>query len=242
MDPLESHLNSQLNQSNQLFWYRVRWNAIRSYLPADAPFELVDVGAGAGFLGDFLRSDRPLGKYRFVEPIASLRNHLVQKHGETADASGRTDYREAGYVTLLDVLEHQEDDHQFLKDLLSKMAPGTKLLLTVPAHAHLWSSWDESLGHFRRYDKSMLAACLEGLPLKVDELSYLFPEMVPLGLYRARRHPSGSGEDLTNQAELPNLPRSVNLALYRLGAASLALRKFWWTGSSLFLVATRTTA
>ena len=240
MDGLEHHLQGQLDRSNRLFWYRLRWNAIRGYLPTHTPFVLVDIGAGAGFLGDLLHSDRPLGTYTFVEPIQSIRSHLAGQYGETADASGWADYRSADCITLLDVLEHQQDDRSFLQDTVTKMAPGARLILTVPARQYLWSSWDESLGHFRRYDKRMLMACVDGLSLHVDELSYLFPELVPFGLYRAHRHPAGTGQSHENEAELPSLPTLVNSALYGLGSASLALRRYWWTGSSLLLVGTRT--
>ena len=61
-----------------------------------------------------------------------------------------------GFVTLLDVLEHQEDDAQFIGGLVAKMEPGSVLLLTVPALPKLWSPWDEALGHYRRYTRSSL--------------------------------------------------------------------------------------
>ena len=95
----------------------------------------------------------------------------------------------------------------FLQDTVTKMAPGARLILTVPARQYLWSSWDESLGHFRRYDKRMLMACVDGLSLHVDELSYLFPELVPFGLYRAHRHPAGTGQSRRTRRSCRACPR-----------------------------------
>jgi hypothetical protein len=239
MDALEFHLQDQLAHSQRLFWHRLRWKAIRSYLPAGRSFELIDIGAGAGFLGAFLRRDRPMALYKFVEPLSSLRDHLATEYGEAADALTQSDYAEADFVALLDVLEHQEDDHGFLEELSWKMAPGSQLILTVPAQERLWSAWDESLGHFRRYNKSLLAECMKGLPLRIVEMNYMFPELVPLGYYRAHRNPPGSGSGLAGKAEFPKLPSVINDLLYGLGVASLALRTHWHTGSSLFVVATR---
>ncbi|MGH9081590.1 MAG: hypothetical protein ACRDYE_16200, partial [Acidimicrobiales bacterium] len=142
------------------------------------------------------------------------------------------------FVTLLDVLEHQEDDRAFMQRLTARTVPGTVVILTVPALPRLWSSWDEALGHFRRYEKSTLLDRIDGLPLRVDEVSYLFPEMVPLGAVRARRRvpdPSTLGDE----AEFPDLPGVVNDVLYGLGTVSLNLRTHWKTGTSLFLSATR---
>lgn len=221
---------------------------MRSYLPRDAAFELIDVGAGAGLLATFMERDRPLGAYRFVEPITSLRQFLRDRHGERSDAGSDPDFLSAHFVALLDVLEHQRDDRAFLADLVGKMSPGATLLLTVPARPDLWSQWDVALGHHRRYERATLLACVAGLPLAVHETSYLFPEMLPLGLARARRrsvgpapgsHPGGTTPDPgDDDAEFPHLPGPVNDLLTFAGSASIALRRRWPTGTSLFLAAT----
>ncbi len=238
-EALETHLLHQIEHSRRFFWHRLRWRAVRGYLP-DEPFELVDVGAGAGLLGTFMARDRPHGTYRFVEPIDSLRQFLRVRYGEDADAGDETEYGQARFVTLLDVLEHQRDDREFMAELVAKMAPGSMLLVTVPAFQHLWSQWDVALGHFRRYDKASLLSSLEGLPLEVGETSFLFPEMVPLALLRRRKSgvlaTSGSG----GEAEFPDIPGLANDVLYVLGSASLALRRRWRTGTSLFMTATIT--
>ena len=166
-EALEVHLRRQIEHSRRFFWHRLRWRAVSGFLPNLAPFELVDVGAGAGLLGDYLHRDRPQATYRFVEPIDSLRQLLRERHGEDADLGDQKGYGSAAFVTLLDVLEHQQDDKAFLTELVKKMAPGTTLLLTVPALQSLWSPWDQALGHFRRYDTGSLLACTSDLPLTV---------------------------------------------------------------------------
>ena len=237
-EALEAHLRRQIDHSSQFFWHRLRWRVARSYLPEDRPFELVDVGAGAGLLGAFLRRDCPHATYRFVEPIDSLRQYLRGRYGAAADAGDDATYASAEFVTLLDVLEHQEDDRAFLSSLVGKMAPGSTLLLTVPALPKLWSQWDVALGHFRRYDKAALIACAEGLPLTVHETSFLFPEMVPLGKLRTRRKSTPIPDVTGDDAEFPDLPRFANDVLYAAGTVSASLRRRWRTGTSIFMAAT----
>lgn len=237
-EALEAHLRRQIEHSQRFFWHRLRWRAVRGYLPDHASFELVDVGAGAGLLGTFLHRDRPRATYRFVEPIDSLRQLLRARHGATADAGDDSGYPTARFITLLDVLEHQPDDRGFLSGLVAKMPPGSMLLLTVPALPSLWSQWDVALGHVRRYDKSTLLACAAGLPLAVHETSFLFPEMVPLAMLRRRRKAAHLPEVAADDAEFPDLPRLANDVLYGAGLASLSLRRRWRTGTSIFLAAT----
>lgn len=243
---LEVHLLRQLDVAHRFFWHRARWHAVSTHLPSGRPFELVDVGAGSGVLATFLSRERPLARYRFVEPIESLRSFLREVHGAESDAGDHRDYRSADFVVALDVLEHQPDDRCFLTQLVDKMRPGATLLLTVPSGQRLWSQWDVSLGHYRRYDRPSLLQCTEGLPLDVRELTYLFPELVPLAALRAHRQGSDRGAGTSGMADesvaLPDLPRTVNGVLSCITSCSTALRRWWPTGTSLFLVATRSTS
>lgn len=198
---------------------------------------VVDVGAGAGFLGDFLAEQRPDLEYGFIEPLESLEAQLTERFGAEANRRDR-DFAGFSHVVLLDVLEHQGDDRAFLAELAEKMDPGATLLLTVPAMPTLWSRWDLRLGHFRRYTRAMLSAAVEPLPFELRERSYLFPELVPLGWWRRlgdRRDEGGAEGD----ASFPQLSRPVNQALYRGAKATTAARRIWPAGTSLFAVLRR---
>lgn len=241
MSSLEAHLRRQIEHSRYFFWHRLRWLAVASHLPAGRPFRLLDIGAGAGLLGVFLRRDFPQATYMFVEPIDSLQRYLESSYGVTANAAGRSSFDGVEYVALLDVLEHQEDDRRFLVDLLERMATGTILIVTVPALMSLWSGWDVALGHHRRYDRASLRRAIDGLPVQEMEMSYLFPEMIPLGLLRKRlKSASPNGRPAAESAAFPDLPRVVNDGLYALGRCSLALRRYIPTGSSMLAVLRKT--
>src|SRR3989344_9458524 len=60
-------------------------------------------------------------------------------------------------VVGLDVLEHISDDKNALAEWQRVLKEGGYLLLTVPAYQWLWSKHDESLHHYRRYNKQQIA-------------------------------------------------------------------------------------
>jgi hypothetical protein len=236
LSSLETHLNAQGDQFAEFFWHRLRWRAVSDYLPKDRRFSLVDIGAGAGHFGTFLERTYPMAEYHFVEPISSLESQLEVRFGAARNSRRRRSYAGMHYVTMLDVLEHQEDDVTFLREVLTACESGTTVIMTVPALMALWSEWDVSLGHYRRYDRPALRNLLAQLPVEVLEVSYLFPELVLPGYFRAwrSRRTQTSGDSSGNgQESFPNLPRSVNRALYGLGRPGVAWRRRVPRGSSL---------
>jgi SAM-dependent methyltransferase len=231
---LENHLLQQQTLTDRYFWHEVRWRAVQRYLPP-TPVTLVDVGAGAGLLGRQLATDRPDVRYRFVEPIPSLAAQLQREHGAAALATIE-DLGDADVVVLLDVLEHQPDDVAFLRELTATIQPDVRLVLTVPALPHLWSAWDVDLGHHRRYSRRSLRGALEAADLGVDEVSYLFPELWPVGMARRVRHPARTAGGGT-PSEFRPLPRPVNATLIGVGALGISCRRALPFGTSLLAAA-----
>jgi hypothetical protein len=181
-----------------------------------------------GFAGQYLARDLPHARYFFIEPLASLEGLLEAQFGAARNLRAASSFDSIRYVLLLDVLEHQDDDRAFLADLIARMAPGSEMLLTVPALRMLWSDWDVVLGHRRRYDKKSLRAAIPAGAV-VEELSYVFPEMLPLGI--ARRFQARSGG---TSGEFPDLPSWINEPLYWLGRGTIPLRRLAPFGTSLY--------
>jgi hypothetical protein len=105
----------------------------------------------------------------------------------------------------------------------------------------LWSQWDVVLGHYKRYRKESLDRAIEGLPFEVEEMSYLFPELLPLGWIRkvrlGRRTPSAEEAS----AEFPDLPGWLNESFFRLGTFTMHQRRRAPAGTSVFAALRRTT-
>lgn len=63
-------------------------------------------------------------------------------------------------VAALDIVEHVDDDDAALAELARVSAVGAMLLVSAPLHASRWSSFDDLVGHRRRYDPAVLQAKL----------------------------------------------------------------------------------
>jgi SAM-dependent methyltransferase len=92
---------------------------------------------------------------------ASLEEHAMRMSNDTVDT-----------IALVNVLEHVEDDHAALMQLLRALKPGGKLLLFVPALPFLMSKLDKMVGHFRRYRKSELVGKVRSAGGNVESCRY----------------------------------------------------------------------
>jgi SAM-dependent methyltransferase len=148
-------------------------------------------------------------------------------------------------VTMLDVLEHIEDDRAATGEIHRVLKPGGAFILSVPAYQNLWSAHDEALHHFRRYEYHALRRLLRDSGLPVWRMSFAMSLMPPAAwLWRrlilpfqprrpqdAKRHSEG--------AVLPTVPRWANRALIeylKLEGRILARRPIQF-GTSLVAVA-----
>lgn len=75
-------------------------------------------------------------------------------------------------ILYLDVLEHIEDDRGEVLHALRHLRPGGHLIVLCPAHQFLFSPFDQSIGHFRRYNKGMFRA-FSTADLRLVKLKYL---------------------------------------------------------------------
>lgn len=75
---------------------------------------------------------------------------------------------------LLDVLEHIENDKEFLMLIRKKLKTNGRLLITVPAFEKLWSSEDDAAGHFRRYTIEGLSKVAQRAGFKIITINYFF--------------------------------------------------------------------
>ena len=91
-------------------------------------------------------------------------------------------------ITLLDVLEHIENDRAILKEVARALRPGGLLLLTVPAYQLLWGPQDRASEHKRRYRASQVKERIEEAGLEAKRLTYfntlMFPPAATIKLIR----------------------------------------------------------
>lgn len=217
----EAHYSELAARDMDYWWFKVRTafvlRQIRTFVP-DGPRFLVDVGCGAGgFLATLLRdgfvtADRLCGldESDSVLSVARRRGVPTQKFDASAIATISLP-RAPDVITMLDVLEHLPDPVRVLHDLRRLTAPGAVIVILVPALALLWSQWDEHLGHYRRYDRRLLATHLAAAGWELKRQRYLFRLLVGPGLARKyliqRRYLSDN--------EFPDVPPALNRLLTR---------------------------
>lgn len=80
--------------------------------------------------------------------------------------------RQFDSVMCANVLEHIEDEHAFVQQLLHLLRPGGSLVILVPAHENLYSSYDLLAGHYRRYTATTLQSVLVTHGVRCDRLFY----------------------------------------------------------------------
>ncbi len=96
----------------------------------------------------------PIGGTHFVDVSpAAVSKLLAGGANATVGLVGRLPCADATYDLLgaFDIIEHTDDDAA-LSELSRVAAPGATLLLSAPIHASRWSSFDELVGHGRRYE------------------------------------------------------------------------------------------
>jgi glycosyltransferase involved in cell wall biosynthesis/precorrin-6B methylase 2 len=167
--------------------FLLRLDLVRRLLPRlarDQPVLEIGYGAGAileelaeqGF-GPVVGIDYSAGATRLTAerlarfPAAS-RPRLLRA---TLDALDPTRAR-FGSILAFEVLEHVEDDRGLLEQTFRLLAPGGRMLISVPAHQRRFSVVDEMAGHVRRYEREELLARFTEAGFEVELLwSYGYP-------------------------------------------------------------------
>lgn len=230
MTPLEQQQLRVADGSSDTFWHRVRFRLVADVARRRGAARVLDVGAGSGQLGDWLAPQQPGLAYRFQEASPVLDEALTARFGADRRQPLEGPIEASTVVALLDVIEHVKDDVALLADLRSRMTPGDLLVITVPAMQWAFTSWDEALGHYRRYSTRRLRDTATAAGLATVETGYLFPELLPLiAVRKLRRAPRG-------HADFPSLPRAVDVTAEWFARASAALRRWWPAGTSAYAV------
>lgn len=149
--------------------------------------EILEVGAG---IGNFSKNLAKRGKVTTVDIrrdyIKKLKKQTGQKilvgFGDIENDKYFFKNKKYNAIVCLNVLEHIKDDTKALENMFNLLKPSGYLILLVPAHKRLFSNFDKSLGHFRRYDKTLLAGKLRNVGFEIVEARY-FNWLAAVGWY-----------------------------------------------------------
>ena len=181
------------------WWFVARRDIISGvigrFLSPDPKARILEAGCGTGGNLAMLAKFGAVDAFEYDEDAqaaARAKSRLDIRFGALPQDVPFAD-RDYNVIGLFDVLEHVEADSESLAALAERLAPGGRIIMTVPAFPFLWSRHDERHHHFRRYTRSSLAEAAQRAGLRVTYSTYfntlLFP--VALGL-RAIKSLTGS--------------------------------------------------
>jgi 2-polyprenyl-3-methyl-5-hydroxy-6-metoxy-1,4-benzoquinol methylase len=138
---------------------------------------ILEVGAGHGSITNWLARHGEVVATDLSERCVDVLErkygglpHVTVHHGEVTGDGVGYDYDS---VVLVNVLEHIEDDADFLRQLAEHLRPGGRLLIFVPAFETLYSDFDRAIGHHRRYRLSTMATTVDKAGLEVADVRYV---------------------------------------------------------------------
>ncbi len=228
---MEEHLYQQFYEiENTHWWFTARRAILIAYLrqhAGDHRLKLLDVGCGTGaILADASQYFEAYGMDASPHAIA-----LCKKRGITNLHVGMlSEYpvtEKFDIITLLDVIEHIDDDLDVLRQTHARLNDGGHVLITVPAYQWLWSAHDEVNHHKRRYTRARLSTVVHRAGFHIEHLTYFNTLLFPLAVIR-RGYAQLTGSQEADDFNIPISP--VNVALrnifrlerYALPHASLA--------------------
>jgi SAM-dependent methyltransferase len=173
--------------SDEHFWIRHRNALLARILDGNSVRELIDVGCGHGAVLRFA-TRRGLvadGVELHMEPVRLIdRNDCRTVYILDVLKDREKLQKKYDAVLLLDVLEHIDDDVAFLQACATFLEPAGIVIVNVPAGSFLWSRYDETAGHVRRYSRNSLRRLAKDAGLQVVQLRPWGFFYVPLLLAR----------------------------------------------------------
>jgi SAM-dependent methyltransferase len=234
------------------FWFRARNRLIfrlATKIASELPpgYLVLEVGCGTGNVLRVLRKACPNGVVVGLElwfdglRYAQKRSAGLLVQGDVRNFPFRKPF---SLVGMFDVLEHVKEERETLASVWESLAPGGRLLLTVPAHQFLWSYFDEAAHHCRRYSARDLRERLTEAGFHLEFVSQFMAVIFPMiWLIRKLRGLLGRADSATmhdqttDEFKIVPIFNSVLTALLTLEAGWVARGHCLPFGTSLIVIA-----
>lgn len=139
------------------------WPLIAGLLP-EAPMRL-EIGPG-------MRPRLPVAGTHFIDLSAPVIKWLNTRGARAQPGDASVLPFEDDTFDLLcafDVIEHVDDDLRVFSELNRVLKEDGLLIFSVPLHASSWNSFDEFVGHVRRYEPDHLTSILQSHNLVLEK-------------------------------------------------------------------------
>ena len=227
------------------FWFVARRrvvSALARQAVADARpgYRVLEIGCGNGGLLPTLRQACAGGFVIGAELHRDALKHARRRAADIAlvqcDVSRPPFESRFRLIGMFDVLEHLVDDIGALRDVHRLLEPDGALLITVPAHAWLWSYFDEASNHQRRYSISDLREKLSAAGFRIAYLSQFMMPLLPI-MWLTRRSKRKTRADAAEELRIVPGINGIMRALLGLETKLIARRKRLQMGTSLVALA-----
>ena len=162
--------------ANAIHYNRWIYHLMEPYLGR----RILEVGCGIGNMtsyfsdrGDVLAMDFHQDYLDTARSALKYKKNVHFKKMDISSSLNQVRSFKADTVVCVNVLEHIQNDFQFLKECNQLLLDGGRFLLFVPALQFIYGSMDRSYGHFRRYYKNRLEKLFEKAEFHVSFCRYL---------------------------------------------------------------------
>ena len=119
------------------------------------------------------------------------------------------------------MLEHLEQPQLVMSEVRRVLKPGGLLITTVPAHQWLFSDFDISIGHLRRYSRKSLEKLLMENGFSSNKIQFMFLGLVlPAFILRTLPYKLGRRKMFESQVKakmgLDKIPRLLQIVLKKI--------------------------
>lgn len=205
----ESEISERIDTTS--FWFAHRKKLILKLLKKIERENAlqIDVGGGAGsFSYELQKLNNEM--VWLIEPTIDGARAAVSRgvHNVINSTFNDLSFKEkiSGNIFLLDVVEHIESDHNFLKNLSAHLETDSHIFITVPSFMCLWSYKDTYFGHYRRYRLNELKMLAADINCEVVYSNYFFsflflPMLIRSILYKILNKKYTSNERVKEHGE-----------------------------------------
>ena len=200
-------------------------------------FECLDVGCGSN---NFALNFEEISNYKIDQVDIDPENFRSKKKGRGSlleyDINSRQNELKNRYdiIFLLDVLEHIDNDNEFLQSCYFHLKKDGFLVINVPSIPELFSKYDNAVGHIRRYKKENLRNLLVKNNFKIFLIKYWGFLLVPLlFLRKVMTNLSKKNKEEIIKKGMDTQPKIILFVINMLKYLELKLFKVSILGSSL---------
>jgi 2-polyprenyl-3-methyl-5-hydroxy-6-metoxy-1,4-benzoquinol methylase len=180
MDPLA--VQAMIAAENSHPWYRARLTFVQEALKflSSSEASILDFGCGSGAALELCKKNgfkKSLGLDVSDYCVSATTARGIDARKVDPSVSSLNEVYDL--IICLDVLEHLENDLEYLRIFKNHLNENGRILVSVPAHQLLWSHHDVVNHHYRRYSKGSFVSLVNQSQLRVVDIRYwnsmLFP-------------------------------------------------------------------